>query len=153
MPVWKPSARAGFAGPALLDTHVWVWMLEGDLSRLSGATGPLLERCAAEDGLIVCDISFWEVGVKASKGKLTLSVDVAAWLRRAERAPGLTHLPLDRDILVLSTRLPGALHGDPADRMLLAASQLHALPVVTIDERIIAYARTQRALSVCDARP
>ncbi|MBI3982030.1 MAG: type II toxin-antitoxin system VapC family toxin [Gemmatimonadetes bacterium] len=152
MPVWRPSSRPDFAGPALLDTHVWVWMLEGDLNRLSHATAPLLERCAAEGGLVVCDISFWEVGVKAAKGTLTLSVDAAVWLRRAERAPGVTFLPLDRDLLVLSTRLPETLHGDPADRMLVAASQLHALPLVTADKRIITYARGQRSVAVCDAR-
>lgn len=137
----------------LLDTHVWVWMLEGDLSRLSPSTGALLERCANGAGVVVCDISFWEVGVKASKGKLTLSVDVASWLRRAERAPGVAFLPLDREILILSTRLPAAMHGDPADRMLIAASQLHALPIVTADQGIVAYGRGRAQVSVCDGRP
>ena len=152
MPAWKPPSRPDFAGPALLDTHVWVWMLEGDLKRLSRAAGPLLERCAGHGGLVVCDISFWEVGIKAAKGALVLSVDPLVWLRRAERAPGVSFLPLDREVLVLSTRLPGAVHGDPADRMLLAASQLHALPLVTADKRIVAYGQTQRSVSICDVR-
>lgn len=151
--VWKPSTRLTFSGSALLDTHVWVWLLEGDLNRLAPATVALLQRCAAGAGLVVCDISCWELAVKVGKGKLTLSLDVALWLRRAERAPGISFLPLDRDILLLSTQLPGELHGDPADRMLIAAAQLHALPLVTMDERIIEYAKVQRGIPVCDARP
>ena len=152
MPVWTPSSAPGSAGPVLLDTHVWVWMLEGDLGRVSSETGSLLQRCAAAETLVVSDISFWEVGVKASKGKLVLAVDADVWLRRAERAPGVAYLPLDRDTLVLSTRLTGKLHGDPADRMLIAACQLNALSLVTVDHRIIEYAGTRRALPVCDAR-
>lgn len=152
--VWKPAARPTFAGPALLDTHVWVWLLEGDLSRLSSATVPLLQRCLGSDGggLVVCDISWWEVAVKCAKGKLTLSLDVALWLRRAEQAPRLRLLPLDRSILVASTQLPGSLHGDPADRMLLAAAQLESLPLITADRHLVEYARTQRTFPVCDAR-
>jgi hypothetical protein len=37
--------------------------------------------------------------------------------------------------------------------MLVAAAQLHGLPLVTVDQRIIAFAKGQRSLSVCDARP
>ena len=153
MATWKPSSRSDFSGPLLLDTHVWVWVLEGDLTRLSPATRPLIERCAASGGLVVCDISFWEVAIKVSKGKLDLAVDVTIWLARAQRAPGIGFLPLDRDILVLSTQLPSTMHGDPADRMLIAACQLHGLPLLTIDQRIIAFAKSQRGLSVCDGRP
>lgn len=152
MAAWKPGSRSDFTGPALLDTHIWVWMLEDYLERVSSGTADLIERCAAGDGLIVCDISFWEVSIKASKGQLTLSVDTDAWLRRAERAPAVEYLPIDRDVLVLSTRLPGTMHGDPADRMLVAASQLRALPLITADKRIIMYARGRKSLSVCDAR-
>lgn len=65
----------------------------------------------------------------------------------------VTFLPLDRDILLLSIQLPGEIHGDPADRMLIAAAQLHGLPLITIDQRIIEYARVHRGVPVCDARP
>jgi hypothetical protein len=54
--------------------------------------------------------------VKAAKGKLTLSVDVAIRLQRAEQAPGIRFRALDRPVLLLSTRLPDAGHNDPADR-------------------------------------
>ncbi|MDQ3697259.1 MAG: type II toxin-antitoxin system VapC family toxin [Gemmatimonadota bacterium] len=136
-----------------MDTHIWVWMLEGDARRMAPAVVPLLERAAASAYLLVCDISFWEVAVKAAKGKLVLSLDPTIWLRQAEHAPGVAYLPLDRTILLQSARLAGEIHGDPGDRMLIALAQLRAAPLVTADERIVHYATTQRGVPVCDARP
>jgi PIN domain nuclease of toxin-antitoxin system len=132
---------------------MWVWMLEGDTSRMAPAAVALLQRAAADARLFVCDISYWEVGVKAAKEKLVLSMDAPFWLRRAERAPGITGIPLDREILTLSTRLPGNMHADPADRILIAAAQLWSAALVTVDAAIIQYASRQRGVPVCDARP
>lgn len=150
--LWRAAERSGYEGPLLLDTHIWVWMLEGRADRLAPPLVRLLERAAAHARLVVCDISFWEVTVKAAKAKLVLSLDAPIWLTRAERAPGIVYLPLDRTILLQSAHLSADLHGDPADRMLIAAAQLHATPLVTADENIIAFAATRRGVPVCDAR-
>lgn len=145
--------RPGYGGPLLLDTHVWVWMLEGDERRMSPAVPPLLRRAAAGGNLWVSDISFWEVALKASKGKLVLSLDATIWLAQAERAPGIAYTSLDRTILMQSTRLPGAFRGDPADRILIATAQLRAMPLLTADDAIVAYASAEPGVPVCDARP
>ena len=50
----------------LLDTHIWVWFLEGDTGRMAPALVPLLERSARSGELRVLDISYWEVAVKAA---------------------------------------------------------------------------------------
>ena len=90
--------------------------------------------------------------MKSAKGKLTLSVDVAVWLARAASAPGIRFLPLDRDVLLLSTRLASSAHNDPADRMLLATAQLNNIPLVTTDKLIVEYARAHAGTPVVDAR-
>ena len=112
----------------------------------------LLRRCAKQEGLLVSDISVWEVGNKAARGKLSLAPNVSAWIHRAERQPGISFLPLDREVLLSSTQLPGAVHGDPADRMLIASAALAGVSLVTADRLIVEYAATQGGLSVCDAR-
>jgi PIN domain nuclease of toxin-antitoxin system len=119
---------------------------------LSSAAIALLERCGAKSGLIVSDISWWEIAVKAGKGKLTLSMDSGLWLNRASNAPGISFLPLDREVLLLSTRLTGSSHNDPVDRMLIATAQLNNLPLVTADKLIIDYARAHAGIPVVDAR-
>lgn len=151
--VWRPDALTEYDGPLLLDTHVWVWFLEGDATAMSATAVPLLERSGAASRLHVSDISYWEVAVKSAKGKLTFSIDAAVWLRRAEKAPGVRFLPLDRDVLFLSTRLPGAMNNDPADRMLIATAQLNGVPLVTVDRLMIDYAAAHPGTPVVDARP
>jgi PIN domain nuclease of toxin-antitoxin system len=150
--VWRPADLSSYAGPFLLDTHIWVWHLEGDTNQLTAELIALLNRCGSAGLLRVSDISYWEVAVKTAKGKLLLSVDAGIWLRRAAQAPGIRLLPLDRDILLLSTRLAGAVHNDPADRMLIAAAVLNNLPLVTADRLIIEYAQEHPGMPVVDAR-
>lgn len=113
----------------------------------------LVRRAAAGGNLYVSDISFWEVAVKTTKGKLAFSVDPVVWLTRAERAPGIAYVALDRSILIQSTRLPGAVHADPADRLLIATAQLRSMSLLTIDDAIIRYAAAEPGIPVCDGRP
>jgi PIN domain nuclease of toxin-antitoxin system len=150
--VWRAADLSGYSGPLLLDTHIWIWHLEGDDTHMAPATVPLLNRSGVGAGLRVCDISAWEVAMKAAKGKLHFAIDPMIWLQRAERAPGIRPLALDREILLLSTRLAGAAHNDPVDRMLLAAAQLNNIPLVTADALIIDYAKAHPGTPVVDAR-
>lgn len=76
----------------------------------------------------------------------------AAWAERAGRQPGLSFVPLDRQILLGSTQLPGDLHGDPADRMLVATAALAGVPLVTADSAIVDYAERVGGFAVVDAR-
>lgn len=150
--VWKPAGWTESDGPLLLDTHMWVWLLNGDATRMGADAIPLLRTAAASQLLYVSDISFWEVAMKTAAGKLVLSLDPAIWLLQAERAPGILYLPLDRPILIQSTRFAKEMHGDPADRMLIATAQLYSASLVTADKEIIAYARSSKRVSVCDVR-
>ncbi|HET7621364.1 MAG TPA: type II toxin-antitoxin system VapC family toxin [Gemmatimonadaceae bacterium] len=150
--VWTPADLHDYEGPLLLDTHVWLWHVEGNSSHFAPGTTALLDRSGAHSRLFVSDISYWEVAVKAAKGKLSFSVDVAVWLQRAEEAPGIRFRPLTRPVLLQSTRLGGTAHNDPADRMLIAMAQLDSVPLVTGDRLIIEYARAQRGTPVVDVR-
>jgi len=151
--VWRPANLDTYDGPLLLDTHVWIWYVEGDKSQMAPGATALLDRCGAHSNLFVSDISYWEVAVKAAKAKLAFSVDVAVWLQRAEQAPGIRFQTLTRPVLLQSTRFAGAVHNDPADRMLIATSQVHGIPLVTADRQIIAYAKTRGGTPVVDVRP
>lgn len=133
----------------LLDTHVWLWYLEGAERALTPATVELLRRANRAHQLLVSDISVWEIGTKVAKGRLRLALDVSTWIARAERAPGIGFLPLDRSTLLLSTALPGR---DPADRLLVASALLQRCALITADRTIISYARGAVALTVIDAR-
>ena len=148
----KVSAGKALHSPLLLDTHIWLWMLEGETDRMSPAVIKLLKDEAKSESLLVSEISFWEVANKSAKGKLTLSIDSVIWLEKAGAAPGITYLEVERAALIQSTRLRGQSPSDLIDRILLATAQLTGASLVTCDAEIIDYARQERGISVRDAR-
>lgn len=150
--LWRATRAAGRTSALLLDTHIWLWTLDGTRGMMSEAAMALVAGAAADGRLFVSDMSFWEVSLKAAKGKLTLPIDSTLWLERAARAPGIQLLPVTRDALIQGTRLPGELHGDPVDRILLAQAQLRGLSLLTCDHMIVEYAARQVGVPVCDAR-
>jgi PIN domain nuclease of toxin-antitoxin system len=98
----------------------------------------------------VSEISFWELAVKAAKGQLDLRPDPREWLNRASRVHGIGVVELDRAIMVRGALLDWV-HGDPADRMLVASALFYDLQLATADRVILDYARKNRGLRVLDA--
>ena len=105
--LWRAAESPLRDAPLLLDTHVWLWTLDGTVGALTKPAIRLIERAAGEGRLYVSDISFWEVAMLVSKGRLELAADPTLWLQRAALAPGIQLLPLTRDVLIESTRLAG----------------------------------------------
>lgn len=122
----------------LLDTCTLLWLV-GDQDRISKRG---LELIAARVGhLHVSAISAFEIGVKCRKGKLTLPMSVDRWYAKALELHGLREIPMDGGIAVLATTLP-PLHGDPADRIIVATAQARGLTVLTPDPLVRAYPDT-----------
>lgn len=125
----------------LLDTHAWVWWVHGD-SRLSETQAAAITEAEADE-IGVSIISCWEVAKLVECGRLSLGMEVRAWLSQALSYPGIALLPLTPDIVVESTKLPGEFHRDPADQMIVATARLCQVPLVTCDEKIIRYPHVQ----------
>jgi PIN domain nuclease of toxin-antitoxin system len=125
----------------LLDTHAWLWYAEGIAQRLPADAIARIEAKRRQSRLFVSTVSVWEIGMLQSKRRLSLSAAFNVWVERATSLPGLRLLPLDVESTVDSTRLPGAIHGDPADRFLIAIARVKSLRLMTADEKIIAYGR------------
>jgi PIN domain nuclease of toxin-antitoxin system len=134
----------------LLDSHVWVWAVTGD-AELGRKTKALIRDGARRGAVAVSGISFWELAVKAGKGRLEFSPDVRGWFAEASRVPGLGVIDVDRDLMLRATSLDWS-HSDPADRMLVATAIFHQLELVTADRVILEYARKSRALTAVDAK-
>lgn len=150
--VWRAVASPHRDTPLLLDTHVWLWTLDGTEGALPAVSRRLIQRAAAEHRLFVSDFSYWEIAMLVSKGRLQLASDVSLWLDRAAQAPGIATMPVTRDVLIHSTRLPGEPHGDPADRILLSHAQALGASLMTCDRGIVRYAARTPGIPVCDAR-
>ena len=75
----------------LLDTHVWIWMLE-DSRRLRGRQRASVED--ADNRLLLSVASLWEMSIKTQSGRLTSPLRTAAlcpqdWAWVTTRSQGL----------------------------------------------------------------
>ncbi|MGH7625085.1 MAG: type II toxin-antitoxin system VapC family toxin [Gemmatimonadaceae bacterium] len=136
----------------LLDTHVWIWAVDGTPGRLSHAALARAEAAQQAGHVLVSAITVWEVAMLASRGRIALSLPIGEWIQTALRASGVRLLPLEPEIAIDSAQLPGSPHGDPADRMLMASARLTGARLVTCDARILQYASSGH-VPVLDARP
>jgi PIN domain nuclease of toxin-antitoxin system len=133
----------------ILDTHIWIWAINGEIARLSTKAIEAIEIASRNNQLGVSAISVWEVGMLESKGRIQCGKVCLDWVRDALSAPGLRLIPLMPEIAVESSRLPGGLHGDPADRILAATSRIMKATLVTKDLKLIEYA-AQSYISVIE---
>ena len=124
----------------LLDTHVWIWMQEAD-RQLPSLAIRLLEAAQQERRLFASAISVLEIAQFESKRRVQLTLNIHAWLEQSFADDGIQLLPLTPEIAVASTRLPGSLHRDPADRILAATARIEALTLLTRDVRLLDYGR------------
>jgi PIN domain nuclease of toxin-antitoxin system len=125
----------------VLDTHVWVKWVAGDPEFPARHAAALREHEAKGMGVSV--ISCWEVAMLVSGGRLELALPADAWIDRALAYPGVRLIDLTPRIAVESTRLPPEFHRDPADRILVATARTLGCPLVTADEKILAYPHVQ----------
>ena len=123
----------------LLDTHVLVWLILGEAG-LGAKTRAAIRVAARQDRLLVAAITPWEIAMLVTKKRIELDGDVMDWVRDALATPGLSLVPLEPEIAVASTRLPFAMHADPADRMLVATSRHLGATLVTADEALLGIA-------------
>ena len=134
-----PNAEA--AEPLLLDTHCWIWLKSGRRQEFSVTGWAAVEEAGERSALLVSVISIWEVGMLEAKGRIELFMPCDEWIKRALTTPGLALAPLTPDIALDSSRLPGDLHGDPADRILVATARRMGARILTKDRRLIAYGK------------
>ncbi len=119
----------------LLDTHVWIWWLT-DPGRLSRPADSALRD--PDSQLYLSPASTWELMVKSTAGRVTVSGSIEALVEEAISASGVQPLPIEHSHALRLRHLP-AHHRDPFDRMLVAQAQSDGLILVTADSQLGAY--------------
>ena len=112
----------------LLDTHALLFVFSAP-SKLSVRARRIVR---GELDLSVSVVSFWEIAIKQSIGKLQFNMTI----------PNLESLCIGRNIQILSLgstaierikALP-TIHGDPFDRLIIAQAQMEDMTIVTCDK-------------------
>jgi PIN domain nuclease of toxin-antitoxin system len=119
----------------LLDTHTFIWFIMGSPD-LSANARALIEDMANEKFLSVA--SLWEIAIKMSIGKLTLSAPFDVLIPQQLSLNGFELLNIEIEHAAVVATLP-FYHRDPFDRLLIAQGMVEKMPVVSIDAVFDAY--------------
>ena len=120
----------------LLDTHVWVWALE-EPEKIGSKARSILQDL--DNVRLLSAISALEIARLIYFGKLHFSRPLSDWLHASMRALMATAIDLTPAVAVEAYSLPGQLHQDPADRILVASARLSSAILVTADKRLLNY--------------
>lgn len=125
----------------LLDTCAIIWLVNGDTLHDKALAG--IAAAALSNDLLISTVSAWEIGMlsKSKAGRaLAFSPDPKTWFARVMARPGVRLAPLIPQVAIAASWLPDPLHGDPADRLLIATARDLGVPIITRDAKIIDYA-------------
>ena len=123
----------------LVDTQSLIWFDQND-PRLSIRAKSLLE--SPDNELWLSPASYWEIAIKVSLGKLTLTTSFDEFLTRIIAQNRLVVLPI---LVEHCATLIGLAHHhrDPFDRMLIAQAITEKVAVVSSDEQFDVYPVTR----------
>ena len=125
----------------LLDTHVWLWIQLGETAKLDPNLLAEVEERQRRRELYISAISILEIARLVSLQQYSLAGSIDDFVSEAIADDGFILHELSPRVLIESTRLPGDLHRDPCDQILIATAREHNLTLITHDKNILRYAK------------
>jgi PIN domain nuclease of toxin-antitoxin system len=119
----------------LLDTHTFLWWNLDD-PQLSAAAREIIGD--GGNDILVSAATGWEIAIKYARGRLELPEPPDAYVARRLAQHRFMALPIEMSHALQVHVLP-PIHRDPFDRLLVAQSQLEAIPLLSADPDIARY--------------
>jgi PIN domain nuclease of toxin-antitoxin system len=120
----------------LLDTHTFLWALM-DSDKLSAPSSQIIK--SGKNEIVLSVVSFWEISLKYSLGKLELNGITPSEMPRAAEKLRLTLLPVETDDAATYHALRKTTHKDPFDRMIVWQSIRRQWPLISSDKLLDLY--------------
>ncbi len=124
--------------PLLLDTCALIFIAEG--LEISAEAKQAVEAAGGAGMLHLSPISAWEIGRAVASGSLRITVPPTDYFSAFLDKAGATLCDMGADILIGSSFLPGNVHKDPMDRIIIETARRNQLTILTRDRAIGAYA-------------
>ncbi len=114
-----------------LDTHIIIWnALKPE--NLSKKAKNAINTANKTDGIIISDISFWEIAMLISKKRLEIEIPYLDFIHLIKASNNFQIKTITPEVAELSTEISL----DPADRIISATSILSNAPLVTADSNL-----------------
>jgi PIN domain nuclease of toxin-antitoxin system len=122
------------ANKYLIDTHIFLWILS-DYKKLSKTALNIIEN--ADNTLFLSSISFWEIAIKTSIGKLDIPI-LLENLEEEAKNRKITTLNVTNKHFLRVAQLPFH-HSDPFDRVIISQSLIENIPLISADGKFQDY--------------
>jgi PIN domain nuclease of toxin-antitoxin system len=121
----------------LLDTHTFLWLVEGNRQLSSRAKTVLADQ---QNELVLSVASIWEMAIKVGlpNKPLILSEELGAFLDKWLPVYQVSTLPVSRNHALQVLDLP-LHHKDPFDRLLIAQAIVEDMTILTADSHFSTY--------------
>jgi PIN domain nuclease of toxin-antitoxin system len=120
----------------VLDTHILIWDALAP-KRLSDPARRAIAQANLEDGVIIADVSLWEIAMLIEKKRLRVEMGSQPFLNLILQANRSLVQPITAEIAVLAVRFPGEISQDPADRLITATAIAKNATLVTADQNLL----------------
>ena len=117
----------------LLDTHAFLWFLNDD-PKLPPTAREVIRRA---ESLCISIGSFWEMAIKANKGKLILPAPISEMMRACDEMR-IAILPIASTHLECLQGMP-AYHADPFDRLIISQAIVENCAILSADSAFDRY--------------
>jgi PIN domain nuclease of toxin-antitoxin system len=119
----------------LIDTHALLWLIT-DNKKLS--KNSKIYFTDPKNELYFSMASFWEICIKVSIGKLSLSTNWEQTIKEELNFNSVQLLPISTKHCIQVNKLPFH-HRDPFDRLIIAQAVVEEFHVMSIDEHFVHY--------------
>jgi PIN domain nuclease of toxin-antitoxin system len=121
----------------LLDTCALIFV--ANATHMNKEAEAEISEAAYDGRLYVSPMSAWEIGIGVAKNRLKLPLEPLEFFQRFLTFMQAQLSAVSPEILIGSSNLPGNLHGDPMDRILISTARNLDMVLVTRDGPILDY--------------
>jgi PIN domain nuclease of toxin-antitoxin system len=121
----------------LLDTCAILFISKNE--GISSTAAAKIDEASATGNLYLSPISSWEIGRSVASRRLSIAGDPLRFFLDFLDGSSAKLCDMGPQTLVASSFLPGKIHKDPFDRILVETARRNNLTLVTSDRAILAY--------------
>lgn len=123
----------------VVDTHVAVWDALTP-EKLSLTARQIMQDANRADGMVLCDISLWEIGMLIKSGQLFIDVDFKKFADLLLQSNRYILSRMTPEIVSTALSLPAELGDDAADRLICATAIHNDARLLTADRKLAMFA-------------
>ncbi|MGL4487887.1 MAG: type II toxin-antitoxin system VapC family toxin [Rhizobiaceae bacterium] len=121
----------------MLDTCTIIFGANGTAMNVTAVKA--IDTAIDSGDIRISPVSAWELGLLMSRNRIASTSEPLDFFNETLIRTLAKVCELTPEILVNSCYLPGVIHRDPMDRILIATARAHDLTIVTSDRAILDY--------------